>query len=175
MGNFFKDTLFLGALDQPEFEPSSEVKLTPGGEKLETGLYESIKSDLFPENLAAQFIGQAKKVEQARQKRSSQLLSAGAATGPQTAVGGGIARGLISEGRARLAGGPAGVARVGGAKREFALNRLGNLQNFMNLQSQTPLLRNQANLLSDELAQQRGADAGAMIGGMAQIAAMGMM
>ena len=56
------------------FAPTAKINLSPQAKKLEKGLFESIKNDLFPENLAARYIGQAKETEQKRRKVSDKLF-----------------------------------------------------------------------------------------------------
>lgn len=172
MGNFLKETLFLGALDQPEYKPATEIRMTPQGEHLETALYENLKKNLFPENLASRFIGQAKRLEQARQKDFRSRFAGVGAPGPQGVVSGAGIGGLLSEAQARLSGGSAGYRKLGEAQKSYGMNRLGGLQNFINLQGQTPMLRAEADLLKGELEQQRGADAGAIMGAILRMAAM---
>ncbi len=153
--------------------PSSKIELTEEGKKLETGLYESIKGDLFPENLASRFIGQAKKVVQAQQRVSSRMIQGATAGGQDGAVSGNVARAFLTQTQAGLKGVQEGPRQVGEAKRTFALNRMAKLQNFMNLQMQTPVLRAEAELINQELAQYRGAQRGAALGGIAQLLATG--
>lgn len=167
--------------------PSAKIELTAEGKKLETGLYESIKSELFPENLASRFIGQAKKAVQVQQRASKRMIQG--ATGGFTGGGGGgfggggasgdwqisgnVARAFLTQTQAGLKGVQEGPRQVGEAKRTFALNRMAKLQNFMNLQEQVPVLRAEAELINQELAQYRGAQRGAALGGIAQLLATG--
>ena len=66
--------------------PTAKVELTEKGKQLETSLYKSLKENkLFPENLASRFIGQAKKIEQARGRASGRMFQGAAA---QDVVGG---------------------------------------------------------------------------------------
>ena len=151
------------------FAPTAKIELTPQGKELEKGLFESIKSDLFPENLAARYIGQAKETEQKRQKVSDKLFSR---TIGDDVRSGGTAQAIIAEMSSRLRGGRQGVRRVGEAKRGFAENRITNMMNFMNLQRQTPVLRAQAELISQEQEQLSGARQGAALGSIAQLLAL---
>jgi hypothetical protein len=174
MGNFLEDTTFMGLMKGPDYKPSTETRMTPAGENLETALYENLKKNLFPENLASRFIGQAKRFEQGRQREWRGQFQGLSAPGTQNVVSGqAIGGGLLSEAQARLSGGSAGYRQVGEAKRGFAISRLGNLQNFMNLQSQTPMLKAEADLLKGELKQQQGYETGATIGTILRLAAMG--
>jgi len=141
--------------------PSAKIPLTAAGKKLETSLYKSIKTELFPENLASRFIGQAKKIEQARRRVSGRLFQGATATGPDRAISGDVARAFLTETRERYKGAQEGPRQLSEAKRKFALNRLTKLQNFINLQTQTPVLRAEADLINQELAQMRGAQRGA--------------
>ena len=153
-----------------DFDLATEIKLTPGGEKLETSLYESIRDDLFPENLASRYIGQAKRAEGKRRRASERGFNK--AAGSDVMVGN-IGQALISEFLSRTRGGLGGIREGGRARGTFARGRLGNLRNFINLQSQTPILNAQSQLLSGELKQAEGARQGAFIGGIAQLAAAG--
>lgn len=168
----------LGALGATAFggastgtAPTARVKLTKSGKKLETALYESIKG-LFPENLASRFVGAAKKMEQQRQKLSQGVFKGATARDPGRAMSGGVAKAFLGETRARLGGAAEGPRQAGEARRGFALNQMGQMQNFMNIQMQTPVLRAQASLINQQMAQQRGAQRGAALGGMAQLLAL---
>ena len=172
---FFKDIFdpldIFGSDDG--FKPVAEAKLSPGAEKLETGLYESLKTELFPPNLASKFIGDAKKMFQARKKVGTKAIAGAGATGPENIVTGGVGKGLLAETAFRLGGAAEGERKVGQAKREFSLEHLKKLQNFINLQAQAPILRAEADLIRGQIGQAEGAVKGAKIGALAQIAAMG--
>lgn len=162
----------LGLFGDDDFKPQTQPLLTPAGKKLEKTLFETIKSDLFPENLASRFIGNAKKLAGAR-RRQFQKVSAGAGfTSPENIVSGDIGRGFLKETATRLGEAGVGARAAGGAKRGFAIKRLGSLQNFINLQSGTPILRAQAGLIKGEQKQAEGAQKGALLGSLAQAAAM---
>ncbi len=155
-----------------KFKPITQPKLTPKGEKLEKELFKSIKTTLFPENLASRFIGDAKRIEQARRRGSERRFAGAGFRGRENVVGGNVAKGFLGETSARLRGTRPGIRRAGEARRKFSLGRLGNLQNFINLQSGTPILRAQAGLIKGEQEQAAGAKKGAFIGSLAQLAAM---
>jgi hypothetical protein len=174
MGNFFED-LFdpLGIFDSDSgFEPVAKAKLSPGAEKLETGLYESIKTELFPENLASKFLGDAKKMFQARKKISTRAITSAGATGPEGIVTGNVGKGLLASTSLRLGEASIGPRKVGQAKRAFSLEHLKKLQQFINLQAQAPILQAEADLISGQIGQAEGAVKGAKIGAIAQIAAL---
>lgn len=156
----------------PEFEPITQPKLTPEGEKLEKELFKSIKTELFPENLAARFIGDAKKIEQARRRTFERRFAGAGFRGPENIVTGKVARGFLGETAARLRGTQPGVRRAGEARRDFAVSRLSKLQSFINLQSGTPLLRARAGLIKGEQEQAESARMGAAIGSLASLAAI---
>lgn len=173
MGNFFEDTTALGIFSKDEvFKPASEAKLTPGAEKLESNLLQSLKTDMFPPNLASKFLGDATKMLQARKRLSSRAIDAGSVTGPQSVVTGNVAKGLLAETSLQLGEAGAGVRKVGEAKRAFSLDRLKKFQSFINLQAQAPILRAEADLLRGQIGQAEGAVRGAKIGAVVQIAAM---
>jgi hypothetical protein len=153
-----------------DFTPSAKIEMTPGGKRLETSLYESLKTDLFPENLASKFIGDAKKMLQARKKIATRGIVS--PTGPEDVVSGDIAKSILAETSTRFAGAPTGPRKVGQAKRAFSIERLGKLQKFINLQAQAPILQAQADLISKEIEQSRGARKGAKIGSIAQMLAL---
>lgn len=152
------------------FAPSAKITLTPAGKELEKGLFESIKGDLFPENLASRYIGKAKRTEGKRRRASQQVFNRAAGRDVTT---GGVGSALIEEHASRLRGGTEGIRTSGEARRTFASNRLTDLQNFMNLQTQTPVLRAGADLVSAEQEQRRGAQQGAALGNIAQLLAVG--
>ena len=155
------------------FKPQTTPILTPEGKKLEKTLFETIKTDLFPENLASRFIGDAKKLVGAR-RRQVRGISAGVGfRGPESIVTGEAGRGLLGETATKLGEAGVGARRAGTAKREFAINRLGNLQRFINLQSGTPILRAQAGLIKGEQKQAAGAQEGAILGTLAGFGAIG--
>jgi len=154
-------------------KPFTQPKLTPEGKKLEKGLFESIKTDLFPENLASRFIGDAKKLAGARRRQFKTATAGAGFTGPDNIVSGNVGKSLLRESATRLGESGTGVRAAGQAKREFSLNRLGNLQNFINLQSSTPLLRAQAGLIKGEQDQAQGAQTGALIGSGLSLATLG--
>lgn len=150
--------------------PTAKIELTPRGKQLETSLYKSLKENkLFPENLATRFIGQAKKIEQLRSRASRRLFSRAAS---EDVVSGGVAKAMLTEGASRMRGAQEGYRKAGEARRGFTLNRLSQLQNFMNLQTQTPVLQAEADLINRELAQARGATQGAALGSIAQLLAL---
>jgi hypothetical protein len=99
------------------------------------------------------------------------MIQGATAPGPDRAVSGNVARAFLTQTQAGLKGAQEGPRQVGEAKRTYALNRLTKLQNFMNLQMQTPVLRAEADLINQELAQYRGAQRGAALGGIAQLLA----
>lgn len=152
--------------------PSAKIELTKRGKELETSLYKSIKSELFPENLASRFIGDAKKIEQSRRRISERGFAGAGYRGPDTAVGGNVARGFLSETATRLGAAGAGARKAGESRRTFALNRLAKLQNFMNIQMQTPVLRAEADIFGREQEQYEAAQRGSALGGLAQLAAL---
>lgn len=166
----------LGLIDKviggDDFKPITQPKLTPKGEKLEKELFKSIKTTLFPENLASRFIGDAKRIMQTRRRVSRRGFAGAGFRGPESVVGGNVARGFLNETATRLRGTQPGIRRAGEARREFSLGRLGNLQNFINLQSGTPILKARAGLIKGEQEQAAGARKGAFIGSLAQLAAM---
>lgn len=152
--------------------PSAKIELTERGKQLETSLYKSIKSELFPENLASRFIGDAKKIEQSRRRIARRGFAGAGYRGPDTVVGGNVARGFLSETATRLGGAGAGARKAGESRRTFELNRLTKLQNFMNLQMQTPVLRAEADIFGKEQEQYEAAQRGSALGGLAQLAAL---
>ena len=152
--------------------PSGKIELTEKGKQLETSLYESIKSNLFPENLASRFIGDARKFEQSRRRASERSFAGAGYRGPENVVSGNVARGMLSETATRLGGAGAGERKAGEARRTFELNRFADMQNFMNLQTQTPVLRAQADIFGKEQAQYEAAQRGSALGGLAQLAAL---
>lgn len=156
-----------------KFKPQTTPILTPKGKKLEKGLFESIKSELFPENLAARFVGDAKKLAGARRKQFEKISAGAGFTSPENIVSGDIGRGFLRETATRLGEAGAGAKVAGGAKREFAISRLGKLQKFINLQSGTPILRAQAGLIKGEQQQAAGAQKGAILGTLAGFGAIG--
>jgi len=153
--------------------PASAIQRTTGGVALEKSLGKSIKNDLFPANLASMFLGDAKKMFQTRKKVSSRVLTSSAAGGPDRAISGNIGKGLLAETSSRLEEAPAGQRQVGQAKRKFSLDRLNNLQNFINMQSGASIVQTQANLIGKEIDQSRGAQQGAAYGSIAQLLAAG--
>ncbi len=155
------------------FTPSSKIQMTPAGKTLETSLAKSLKTDMFPQNLASKFLGDAKKMAQARRKISTRAITSAGATGPESVVTGNIGRGLLAETSMRFEDAPVGQRKVGRFKRAFSLERLNKLQNFINLQSGTAVVQAQADLLREESDQATGARRGAAIGSIAQLAAAG--
>lgn len=155
------------------FKPQTTPILTPAGKKLEKGLFTSIKSELFPENLASRFIGDAKKLAGARRKQFQKISAGAGFRGPENIVSGDVGRGILGETATRIGEAGIGARKAGGAKREFAISRLGKLQNFINLQSGTPILRAQAGLIKGEQKQAAGAQKGAILGSLAQFATIG--
>ena len=153
--------------------PASAIQRTTGGVALEKSLGKSIKNDLFPANLASMFLGDAKKMFQTRKKVSSRVLTSSAVGGPDRAISGNIGKGLLAETSSRLEEAPAGQRQVGQAKRKFSLDRLNNLQNFINMQSGASIVQTQANLIGKEIDQSRGAQQGAAYGSIAQLLAAG--
>ena len=147
------------------------VKMTPRGRSLEPKLSKSLQTDLFPENLASQFIGDAKKMFQARKRISSRVITSAAATGPERAVTGNVAKGLLAETSLGLGEASAGARKVGREKRAFSLESLNEWQNFINLQSGSSVMQAQADLVRTEMGQARGAGVGAGLGGFAQLLA----
>lgn len=145
---------------------------SPEGKKVKKELHKSILGTLFPENLASRFIGDAKRIEQARRRVSERRFAGAGFRGRENVVGGNIARGFLSETATRLKGTQPGIRRAGEARREFNLSRLGNLQNIINLETFKPLALAQAGLYKKELGQQAGARTGAAIGSIASLAAI---
>jgi hypothetical protein len=154
--------------------PTAKVELTERGKELETSLYKSLKENrLFPENLASRFVGAAKKIEMARSKVSRRMFAGvGAGADRDRVVPGGVVKALVTEGASALRGATEGPRRAGEARRGFALNRLSQLQNFMNLQTQTPVLQAEADLINQELSIARGATQGQALGNIAQMLAI---
>jgi hypothetical protein len=151
--------------------PSAKVELTAKGKALETSLYESLKKNkLFPENLASRFIGQARKIEQLRSRASSRMFQG--VTTNDNVVSGGVAKAMVAEGASAIRGAQEGPRQAGEARRRFTLNRMSQLQNFINSQLQTPVLQAQSDLINQELAQARGATQGQTLGNIAQLLAM---
>lgn len=143
--------------------------LSAKSKKLKGELFESV---LFPENLALPFIGAAKRVEGAR-RRAFKTSTAGAGfRGPETAVGGNVARGFLGETAARFEGAQTGIRKTGEFRRGREIDRLSNLQNIINFESRKPLALAQATSLQDEFSQLRGAEQGAAIGSLAQLAVL---
>ncbi len=155
------------------FKPKTTPILTPEGEKLEKALFTSIKSELFPENLASRFVGDAKKLAGARRRQAQKATAGAGFRDPESVVSGDVGRGFLRESATRLGEAGLGARRAGGAKREFTINRLGKLQNFINLQSGTPILRAQAGLIKGEQQQAAGAQEGALLGTLAGFGAIG--
>jgi len=155
------------------FSPTSAIAMTPGGKQLEKSLYGSLKTDLFPANIASKFLGDAKKMTQTRKRISSRVVTSAATTGPDNVVSGNVAKGLLAETSMRFGQAPTGQRNVYQSKRAFSLERLNKLQNFINLQSGSTILQAQADLLKPEMAQASGAATGAGIGSIAQLLAAG--
>lgn len=151
--------------------PAAEIKLTGKGKELETKLYESIKTQMFPENLASKYLGQAKRMLEEGQRISRKMLTAGTVSGPDKVISGNVARAFLTETQEGLKGVQEGPRQAGQMRRQFSLNRLGKLQNFINLQLQTPVMRAESELISRELGQYRGAQRGAALGAIAQLLA----
>ena len=170
---FLSENILGGIFDDDKFKPQTTPILTPAGEKLEKGLFTSIKSELFPENLASRFVGDAKKLAGARRRHAQKTTAGAGFRGPENVVAGEVGRGILGESATRLGEAGVGARRAGGAKRDFAINRLGKLQNFINLQSGTPILRAQAGLIKGEQKQAAGAQEGALLGTLAQFATLG--
>ena len=145
---------------------------SPEGKKVKGELQKSVMGTLFPENLAARFIGDARKIEQARRKTTEHGFAGAGFRGPETVVTGSAARGFLGETSTRLRGAPAGTRQAGEAKRGFELSRLGNLQNLINLETDKPLALAQAGLYKKELGQAEGARTGAAIGSLASLVAL---
>ncbi len=145
---------------------------SPEGKKVFKELHKSVLGNLFPENLASRFIGDAKRIEQARRRGSERRFAGAGFRGPENVVGGNVAKGFLGETATRLKGTRPGIRRAGEARREFSLSRLGNLQNIINLESNKPLALAQANLYKKELSQQAGARTGAAIGSAVSLAAI---
>jgi hypothetical protein len=163
----------LGLFESEQFKPKTQPLLTPAGKKLEKGLFESIKTDLFPENLASRFIGDAKKLAGAQRRQTERATAGAGFRSPENVVTGAGARGILAQSAQRLGTAGTGFRAAGQAKRQFAINRLGNLQNFINLQSSTPLLRAQAGLIKGEQKQAAGAQKGALLGSAISLATLG--
>lgn len=144
---------------------------SPEGKKVKGELQKSIMGALFPENLAARFIGDARRIEQARRKTTEQRFAGAGFRGPENVVTGNVARGFLGETATRLGGVQRGARQVGQAKRGFELSRLGNLQNLINLETDKPLALAQADLYKKELSQLEGAETGAAIGSLASLVA----
>ena len=155
------------------FSPTSAISMTPGGKKLEGALYKSVKTDLFPENLASKFLGDAKKMAQARKRVSTRAITSAATTGPESVVTGDIGKGLLAETSMRFGEAPAGQRKAYQSKRAFGLEQLNKLQNFINMQSGSAVLQAQADLIRGEVGQAQGARQGAAIGSIAQLTAAG--
>jgi len=156
-----------------KFKPSAQITMTPAGQSLETSLYKSIKTDMFPKNLASKYLGSAKKILRTRQKASQRTF---ATSRSDESVGSGqTVRGLLAGTGASIADASAGYEQVHEMKRGHALNQMNLKQNFMNLQSNQPILQGQQSLFKQEDAQRRGADLGASLGGMAQLIALSKM
>ena len=147
----------------------------PEGKKLFGALHKSVLDNLFPENLASRFIGDAKRIVQTRRRVSQRGFAGAGFRGPENVVSGNVARGFLGETSARLRGARPGVRRAGTARRDFALSRLGNLQNIINLESGKPLALAQARAYKEELDQASGARTGAAIGSLASLAALSQL
>jgi len=148
---------------------------SPEGKKLFGELHKSVLQGLFPENLASRFIGDAKKMEQARRRVSEKRFAGAGFRGPENVATGNVARGFLSETAGRLRNVQPGVRRAGQARREFAIRRLGNLQNIINLESNKPIALAQAGFMKEEQKQLAGAQRGAGLGSLAQLAALRLM
>lgn len=144
---------------------------SPEGKKVKGELQKSIMGALFPENLAARFIGDARRIEQARRKTTEQGFAGAGFRGPEKVVTGNVARGFLGETATRLRGVQRGARQAGEAKRGFELSRLGNLQNLINLETDKPLALAQAGAYKKELSQTEGAGMGAAIGSLASLVA----
>ena len=145
---------------------------SPEGKEVKGELHKSVMGTLFPENLAARFIGDAKKIEQARRKTAGRGFAGAGFRGPESVVTGSAARGFLNETATRLESVRPGVRQAGEAERGFELSRLGNLQNLINLETDKPLALAQAGLYKKELGQAEGARTGAAIGSLASLVAL---
>jgi len=148
---------------------------SPEGKKVFKGLHESVLKGLFPENLASRFIGDAKKIEQSRRRMTERAFAGAGYRGRENVVSGNVARGFLGETSARFKGVQTGLRRAGLARRDFALSRLGKLQNIINLEANKPIALAQAGMMKSEMEQAEGAGKGAAIGSLAQLALLSRM
>lgn len=156
----------------PEF--MSFIPMSGRAKGLEQKLYESLspEKDVFPENLASRFRGDAIKILQARKRATEGAFSKATVKGSDNVVSGDVVKGILSESAERLNLAGAGEAKVGQARRLHSMNRLKNMQNFINLQSNIPLLSAQQQLLKGDIKQYQSAEEGAGIGNIAQVGAL---
>lgn len=147
---------------------------SPEGKEVFKTLHTSILEGKYPESLSAFFIGDEVRKEGLRRKTAKKSFFGAGFRDPESGVGGGVARGYLSETATRLGAAGAGESRAGAAKREFGLRRLSNLQNIINLESSKPVSLMQANLIGKEQKQLAGARTGAGLGTLATLAAIGL-
>lgn len=145
------------------------------GKGLFSALHASVMEKNFPKNLASRYIGDALKIERQRRKAFEKSLSKAAVTSPGRVVTGNVTRGLLGETATRLRNAPAGYRAAGQAEKSYEINRLSNMQNIINLESNKPLALATASLLKKETEQAESAQRGAALGSLAQLAALGIL
>lgn len=154
------------------FAPSSKIELTPAGKELETSLYESIKADVMPKNMASDIISRAYKSLGTRQREVRKGVSTIAGRGATEGVSGKAVTAVTGDVADQAGIRAGGGAELFEAERESERRHFSNLQNFMNLQRQTPILRAQADLYGEEQEQREGARRGGALGLTASLAGM---
>lgn len=145
---------------------------SPKGKELKGKLTTSIMDAPFPENLATIILGQHKQAFQAMARETDKKIAGAGYRGPETAGSGAATQGFLRENATRLGNVQSGAKAVGGAKREVALNRLNDLQSLIKLDADMPAAQARAQASFDALEQAEGVEKGAMIGSLAQMAAL---
>ena len=146
------------------FSPQFKINLSPEGAKLEKQLFKSIKKDVYPESLAHRHLGAAKKVAQARQRQTTELMKGLSARKRLGALG--------AEGVMRMRESTSPFAEVAQSRMSWQKQKWQNMYDFMNMQRQTPIMAAQGQMYNEKLRRMAGARKGAALGGLAQLAAI---
>ena len=150
--------------------PQRKIDLGPSGQRLEASLFNAISSGGIPYNLAARYLGQAKKIAQGRLRQGrSALQAAGAGNTSGTTSGRSLVL-LRAINAQRLTDATTGPKELGEARITQGGANVQNMQAFAGQQLQVPITIAQNQAARQQYSQLMAARKGAALGSLAELA-----
>lgn len=150
-----------------QFIPSGEIVTTPQTKALKKDLFASLESDLLPQVIQSQILGNAAKTL-GRQKRTTDIQARGIGARPEIARGGRDVASLLGSLTSQVGIKARGISDVGQAKRGFALETVQARLQALRIEQFEALARARAEAAAQAAKQaakaQKGASTGALIG-----------